>query len=294
MTRQRSQKIFKILFDILILLLCLVQTSCKTSLSFCEKVAKLVNSDLFIAHYIDVGQGDCAIIQCGGESMIIDSGEAEYSEKVIEYLNCINVSELDYAVATHPHSDHIGGFSKILNEIDTENIIMPNVTSDSKDYDKLMDCVYENDINVIHAESGNSYSFGESSFAILAPENKDYIDINNYSVVIRFSYLQTSFLFTGDAEYLSEQDMLNSGHLLQADILKIGHHGSKSSTSSLFLQAVNPTIAVISVGANSYGHPHNTVLSLLKRTDTIYYCTLDFGCIVILSDGTGYRVVTEK
>lgn len=261
----------------------------------CSSASLSVTQNDFVVHYIDVGQGDCSLISCGGKYMLIDSGEEEESKNVLEYLKELRIKELEYVVNTHPHSDHIGGMHKILSEIDVNTIIMPDICNEITEYNKMVDVINKRKITTIVACTGNVYSLGGSIFTILAPNSDEYENINDYSVVIKFDYQDTSFLFTGDCENISEYEMVASGYDLGSDVLKVAHHGSSTSTCESFLKAVNPTIAVISAGENNqYGHPHASVMSLLDRYNVECFCTKDCGTIIIISDGTGYSVIKEK
>lgn len=249
-------------------------------------------------HFVDVGQGDCIFIKFEEKTMLIDSGEKTSDEKVIKYLRNNGVNKLDYIVTTHPHSDHIGAMPTIIESFEVENIIMPRLSEQNmpttKGYEKFLLAVKNSGAKVIPATPFNEYEFGDANFAILSPTNQSK-NLNNMSVVIRLSFENTSFLFTGDAEKEIERELLNSGYDIRSNVLKLGHHGSNTSNTEQFLQAVNPSFAVVSCGKdNSYGHPHEEVVELLKKLDINYKQTDKSGTIVVGSDGSNLTYMTEK
>ena len=241
-------------------------------------------------HFIDVGQGDCELVECGGKYMLIDAGENGHETEVLNYLHALGIKKLDYVVASHQHSDHIGGLSEVLEEFEAENIIMPRLTKaqtpTNSTYREFLNAVKNSGAKVIEAKVGATYDLGGAKFEILGPVTNDAEDINNMTAVIRLDYGKNSFLFTGDAETEEELEILNNGADLDCDVLKVGHHGSGTSSSNKFLEAVTPEICVISCGeGNDYGHPHdNAVKRLKKQTDKIYRTDI-CGDVVISADG---------
>lgn len=240
-------------------------------------------------HFIDVGQGDSILIRSGDENILIDAGEVEYGETVLAYLRNEGITKLDYVVATHPHSDHIGGIAEVIDNVDVENVIAPKVSSDmtpsSNVYKAFLTSVKEKGLSITAASPGKKYSIGECELLIMGP-CEHYDDLNNYSVVTKLTHGQNTFLFTGDAEKKSENDILDEGYDVDVDVLKAGHHGSSTSSGKKFLEAVTPEYAVIMCGVgNSYNHPSESVMeSLSSMTDEIYRTDLQ-GTIVALSDG---------
>lgn len=249
----------------------------------------------FEVHYIDVGQGDSSLIICDGQSMLIDAGENGHEIDVLNYLRTHGIEKLDYIIASHQHSDHIGGLPEVLDEIGTDNIIMPRLTKEqtptNSTYTAFLKSVQNSGAKVIASKVGATYTLGSASFEILGPVTDDAEDINNMSVVVKMTYGENTFLFTGDAEKEEEREIIATGADLDCDVLKVGHHGSGTSSGVDFLDVVSPEICVIQVGAdNDYGHPHeNIVERLMKYSDEIYRTDL-CGDIVITSDGVNLNV----
>ena len=278
-----------------------------------EVPASAVNSfidkdaDLEI-HFIDVGQGDCSLIKWEGAAVLIDCGERDYADTVLKYLEKQDVEKLDIIIATHPHSDHIGAMGDVISGIDAERVIAPKVAADmtptTKTYERFLTALKDKALKLTAAKPGTVYELTGRTAAsvekqppkleILAPL-ADYDDLNDYSVVVRLTYGNTSYLFTGDAEVRAEKDILNSGADVSADILKAGHHGSSTSTSEKFLEAVSPEICVIQCGeGNSYGHPHAEILERLESGGIKYYRNDSSGTVTVYSDGEEIFVTAEK
>lgn len=250
-------------------------------------------------HYIDIGQGDCELVECDGKYMLIDAGENGYETDVINYLKSLEIEVLDYVVASHQHSDHIGGISEVLEEFEVKQVIMPRLTKmqtpTNSTYSDFTKAVKASGAKVIEAKVGATYELGSGNFEILGPVTNDAEDINNMSVVMRFDYGDNSFLFTGDAETEEENEILETEANLDCDVLKVGHHGSSTSSGKKFLDAVTPEICVISCGEdNSYGHPHKEITKRLKKYTGDIYRTDVCGSIVISSDGKELAVEYEN
>lgn len=250
-------------------------------------------------HFIDVEQGDSALIIAGDKTLLIDGGEISAFSAVANYLNSLKIEKLDYIIASHPHSDHIGSLGNIIDTYGTEYLIMPEVSEDmtpvSSSYENMIDSAEDCGASILYADIGSVIDISDGcTLEMLAPL-KDYEDYNNYSLVCRFNYGETSFLFTGDIEETAERDIVESGIDISATVLKVAHHGSDTSSVKVFLQAVNPDYAVISVGApNDYGHPHDKTLELLRLLDIKLYRTDLHGNVVFFSDGKNIEVVKEK
>lgn len=253
----------------------------------------------FKIHFVDVGQGDCTLVTCNEATLLIDAGENGHETDVLNYLRSQGIEKLDYIVATHQHSDHIGGLPEVLDEFPTDNIIMPRLTKEqtptNSTYTAFLKAVKASGAKVISAKPGLTYSLGDATFEILGPVTDDCEDINSMSAVTKITYGETSFLVTGDAEKDEEREIIENGADLDCDVLRVGHHGSSTSSSRDFLDAVTPEICVISCGAdNDYGHPHKEIRERLpKYTDEIYRTDI-LGDIVMVSDGKTIDVSFEN
>ncbi len=252
----------------------------------------------FSVHYIDVGQADCALIICGESSILIDAGDVDAYPTIHAYLQAQNIDKIDYLILTHAHADHIGSADAVIQNYKIENVIMPKYseanTPTSKVYEDVLYALQDSDAKVIAAKPGNTYTLDGCSFTVYAP-NDDYTETNNSSVVVRLLYGNTSFLFQGDAEKKSEADILAAGFDVHADVLKLGHHGSKTSSTESYLQAVDPQLAVICCGENnSYNLPSDSILQRLEQMHIDYRRTDRNGTIVVSSDGNSISVETEK
>ncbi len=239
--------------------------------------------------FLDVGQGDSVFIELpDSRTMLIDASESNYAGQIESYIRGRGHSKIDYLVATHPHSDHIGGMSAIVNAFDIGEVWMPDADSTTATYEKLLTAISDKGLKIHTAKAGKVILEEESlRISLLAPCSDSYSDLNNYSAVIKLTYGAARFLFTGDAEKLSEEEMLASGADLSADVLKIGHHGSSTSSSEAFLKAVAPSFGVISCGKdNSYGHPHQETLTAAEQLQIPLLRTDLEGTIVFSSDGS--------
>ncbi|WP_143317374.1 MBL fold metallo-hydrolase [Clostridium sp. HBUAS56017] len=293
------KKIKKILALLLILGFSLSAVSCGKSYKVDEGLDDIAGSvetkenskDNLKISYIDVGQGDSELIQVDGKNILIDAGDKD--DDAYSYLKSIGVTNLDYVIATHPHDDHIGGMTTIINKINIGAFYAPKVTANTKSFENMIDALKKKNIQMKAPSVGEEVTIENAKLTFLAPNGGDYEDVNNYSIVTKLTYGKNSFLFMGDAEELSENEIMKNGLDISADVLKVGHHGSNSSTSNNFLKNVNPTYAVISVGKdNKYGHPTKATLKKLKskkvlRTDLN-------GTITIYSDGNKIYVSPDK
>ena len=241
-------------------------------------------------HFIDVGQGDCTlVISPSGKSMLIDAGDNSQGDKVISYLKQKGVNKIDILIGTHPDADHIGGLDDVIEAFDIGEFYMPRKSHTTKTFESVLISAKSKGISIKEGYAGKVLQFDHQiDLEILSPiKSKLYSDDNNlYSIVLKLDYLSSSFLFMGDAEYQNENDILTSKKNLKSDILKLGHHGSDSSTSESFLKAVSPSAAVVSAGyKNKYSHPHKEVLSLLESSEIPIYRTDEQGDIIFKSDG---------
>lgn len=251
-----------------------------------QETAGVSESGSFTIHFIDVGQADSALVTCDGHSMLIDGGNADDSNLVYSVLQRETDGHLDYVVGTHAHEDHIGGLSGAF-EADTADVTFCPVTEyDSKAFRNFKTRADERGGGITIPAVGDTFTLGEATVTVVAV-NSVPEDTNNTSIVIRIVYGDTSFLFTGDAEQETEEKILESDQNIESTVLKVGHHGSSTSTSQAFLDAVSPTYAVISCGKdNSYGHPHSETLAKLASAGVEVFRTDELGDIYCTSDGT--------
>ena len=247
------------------------------------------DGDSLIVHFIDVGQADCALLECGGPYMLIDGGNRDDGQLVVSYLEQQGVEELEAVVCTHAHEDHVGGLPSVLAVYPTKAVYAPTKTYASKVFDDFLYYTDQQGLEVTLPVPGDTMTLGDAQVTVLGPV-KTYAETNDTSIVLRLEFGRTSFLFTGDMEVAAENDMLDYWEsqpgILEADVLKVGHHGSNTSTGYRFLYEVSPEYGVISVGKdNSYGHPHAEPLSRLNQAGVVLLRTDELGTIVAVSDG---------
>lgn len=245
-------------------------------------------------HFIDVGQADSALVICGGKTLLIDGGNAEDSNLIYAYLEKLNIAHLDYVVCTHAHEDHVGGLPGALTHSSAGVVMAPVTDYNTKVFRNFAEKAIARAGKITVPKVGDSFALGDAAVTVLGPV-KDYDDTNNTSIVLRVVFGETSFLFTGDMESKAETDLIESGAILKSTVLKVGHHGSPTSTSYRFLREVAPSYGVISVGKdNSYGHPSDAVLSRLRDADVQLYRTDMQGDIICTSDGKTVSFTTQK
>ena len=239
----------------------------------------------FSAEFIDVGEGDCALVKCDGHYMLIDGGSAEQSSLIYTKLKNDGIKHLDCIVATHPDADHVGGLSGALNYASVDTAYCNTDTRDTRSFNNFVKYLAKQGKKITIPDAGDSFELGSAQVTVLGPERGvTYSD--NTSLVIRIVYGNTSFLFMGDSEYDDEQQLIASGCELKSTVIKVGHHGSRSSSSKAFLDKVKPKYAVISVGKdNPYGHPKSEVLERLEKLGAEIYRTDINGNIKCFSDG---------
>lgn len=252
----------------------------------------------FYAHFIDVGQADCELLKCGDDIVLIDAGDVDGFESISSYLDSQGVKEIDYFIITHMHADHMGSAAKVIENYKPKNIIMTKLTKENTPtndiYKHLLETLSECDAKIIQAKPGTAYELPSFGFVVLAP-NGNYSELNNTSVVIKAYFGDTSYLFQGDAEAQSENDILKNGFKVGADVLKLGHHGSKTSNTAKYLDAVSPKVAVACCGKNNkYNHPSQEVLERLEERNIECFRTDNNGNIVVVSDGKEISVITER
>lgn len=290
---KKKSKLEKTIISIIVLILLAIGYGISTQDEIfgqkIEETATQVTDDLQV-YFIDVGQADSILIKNKQETMLIDAGNNEDGEKVVDFIKEKGINKLDYVVGTHPHEDHIGGLDDVINEFEIENILLPDITTNTKTFESVLDAIENKELEITIPKIGDKFQLGESTCEI----KSTIIDKNNLnlsSLVIRLEYGNTSFLFMGDAETENEKKCTWE----KSTVLKVGHHGSTTSSSANFLKQVQPEIAIIMVGKdNDYGHPKQEILNRIKKLGTKTYRTDENGTITIISDGNECKIETEK
>jgi competence protein ComEC len=248
------------------------------------------NSNQLIIHFIDVGQGDATLLEFNEKTLLIDSGPNIAEEKISKYLKKNNITTINYLIATHPHEDHIGNIDYILENFKVKNFLAPKVLYESQDFTNMIKKLQAENlkINVISGSTKNIINLDASINIDFFSPNKKYENTNNYSPIIKLTHGNNSFLFTGDAEKEVELSILHKN--LDSDVLKVGHHGSASSSTKEFLDIVTPKISIISCGINNqFNHPHSQTLENLNFQDSLIYRTDEDGTIILASNGKNIK-----
>ncbi|MEG2657681.1 MAG: MBL fold metallo-hydrolase [Clostridium sp.] len=280
-------------FTILIMIICILCFFLGNMISH-ESSDTISNVETKV-HFINVGQGDSILIQNNKFNILIDSGPNSSSDKIIKYLKKYNIKTLDYVIATHPHEDHIGSMDDVINTFKINKIIMPKITSPDSDFSNMIKILKSKNLTITTPSDNSTIKLDENNYiSFLWTGNLVDDNLNNYSLVIKYVNKNTSFLFTGDSEEIIEKKLLISNASLNSDILKVSHHGSKSSSSSEFLAKVTPLISIISCGVgNDYGHPHKETLTTLMNVNSHIFRTDINGNIVVKTDGESLMVLTQ-
>lgn len=295
-----KKKINKFLNTIIILLLVLI------SLAYTKKelvdnkentnekaVSTLKTNSNLEVYYFDVGQADSILIRENDNNILIDAGNNEDGEKLVNYLkNDLNIEKFNMVVGTHPHEDHIGGLDNVVDSFDIDTILMPNATSTSKTFENVLDSIEKKDYKITVPKINEEFNYNNINIKVLYT-GTDEKDLNNTSIVLKLTYQNNKFLFMGDATSKVEKKLLNED--IKSDVLKIGHHGSEYSTTKNFLDKVNPQYAIIEVGKNNtYKHPKETTLDKLNKKNIKIYRTDIDGTIKVTSDGNNLKFETLK
>ena len=242
--------------------------------------------------YLDVGQADSILIQNEGHNMLIDAGNNEDGPLLVQYFKEQNITKFDYLIATHPHEDHIGGMDDIINNFDIEKIYMPDVTTTTKTFLDVLEAIEKKNMTYDVPNINQNFTLGNTLFQVIYTGN-DKKNLNNSSIILKATFKNTSYLFTGDATSEVEKKILNKD--IQATVLKVGHHGSKYSTTTDFLNKVNPKYAIISVGKNnSYNHPNQVTINKLEKKNIEIHRTDQEGSIFLKSDGKTINITSKK
>ena len=302
MKKKIKNNLFKLIIAVFIIIYLLFSSDVINELKgSIKEVSKNINieevnqnnfSDTLDVYFIDVGQADSILIKNEEHSMLIDAGNNEDGVKLVNYLNELNVNNFDYVIATHAHEDHIGGMDDIINNFQVDKFFMPDVLTTTKTFEDVLDALENNDMTYNTFEENQEFSFGNANVKILYVGN-DKNDLNDTSIVMKITYYNNSFLFTGDISSKVEKKILNKD--LKSDVLKVAHHGSDYSSTDEFLDLVDHKYAVISVGKNNiYKHPAESTLLKLNDRNIKIYRTDTSGTIIMNSDGNNITIKTIK
>lgn len=282
----------------ILLLIALLLCGCQVAQPPRESAAPVSGSGLTV-HFIDVGQADCALLECDGEYMIIDGGNREDAQLVVTYLEQQGVEELSAVVCTHAHEDHVGGLPSVLAVYPTKTVYAPTKTYSSNVFDDFVYYTDQQGLEITIPDPGDTLFLGSAQVTVVGPV-ESYAETNDTSIVLRVDYGESSFLFTGDMETAAENDMLdyweerNSAEIVDVDVLKVGHHGSNTSTCYRFLYEVDPDYGIISCGKdNSYGHPHDEPMSRLQDAGVTCFRTDELGTVIATTDGSEISFIWE-
>lgn len=248
--------------------------------------------DLLKVSFLDVGQADSILINANNKYMLIDAGNNEDGEKLVTYLKSLGIEKFDYVVGTHAHEDHIGGMDNIIDSFEIGTFYMPDVITTTKTFEDVLDSLEKKNLNFDTPQIGSTFDLGKSKIETIYV-GEDSKNLNDTSIILKLTYGNVSFLFTGDTESDVEKTLLNKD--IESDVLKVAHHGSNTSSSNAFLKKVNPKYAIISVGTgNSYGHPKSVILDRLEKLGTKIYRTDELGTIIVTTDGEKIEVSNIK
>lgn len=258
--------------------------------------AVVLNDDTEV-RFIDIGQGDATLVISDDETMLVDTGDKDETDTLVNYLKNSGIDKIDYLIVTHPHADHIGECPDVLNNFKVCKVIMPKLpksqTPTSYIYKKTLTAIQNNGLKLTPA-SDCQFELGSCKINLFTPK-KTYKNLNDYSTLVKVVHGDNSFLITGDCGGDEEKEIMSQNFDLSADVLKAGHHGSRNSSSQEFLDLVAPQYAVISCGENNdYGHPHKEALKRLQKTADTVYITKDDGTVIFKSDGKGFSIETSK
>ena len=278
-----------------IILILLLSSFFYTFFSYVQKNFFQVSNHNLQFHFIDVGQGDSSlIITPKGKTILIDAGDEAHAKKVLSYVREQGIEKLDLVIATHPDADHIGGMDKVIKNFDIDVFAMPDVSAKTNQYKQIQRELKAKKMKTTRLYQGDEVQIDDDiDFEILSPvKGKKYDDTNEYSIVAKIVYKDTSFILMGDATMENEVDIINNVLDIDIDVLKLGHHGSSTSSSDYFITKTSPKIAIISCGKNNkYGHPHQEVMRVLKKHGVTPYRTDEMGDIVITSDGKEIKYI---
>ncbi len=295
---KRTKKQGKIISTLIILIIALIlgaftQKEIPTEVAKQEDINTVIQSEVtddLKVYFIDVGQADSILVTSKDKAMLIDAGNNEDGEDVVNFIKEKGITKLNYVIGTHPHEDHIGGLDDVINAFDIDNVLLPDITTNTKTFEDVLDAIENKHLEITTPQIGDTFTLGESNCEVKSTII-DNSNLNLATLVIRLEFGKNSFLFMGDAETENEEQTTWE----QTTVLKVGHHGSNTSSSLKFLEQVKPQIAVIMVGeGNRYGHPNEETLEKLEKMNSKIYRTDENGTITITSDGNECKVETDK
>lgn len=252
-------------------------------------------SDLIYIYFWDVGQADSILLTSDDKTMLIDAGTNEAGKTVVNNIKALGIEKIDYLIGTHPHEDHIGGLDDVINSFEIGRIFMPKIQTNTKTFEDVLDAIKNNGLKVTAPEKGYEFELGKINCEVMlcgsGTEQEQKENLNLSSIILRATYGEQSYLFTGDAETENEK----ARDWPQTNVLKVGHHGSNTSSSAKFLSQLKPEIAIISCGKNNkYGHPKEITLNKLNKIGATIYRTDEMGTITLISDGKTNQIICEK
>lgn len=286
--RKQNSPILTLLVVIVSIISCYLAANRKIDDSYSLKNKNTVTTDLKV-YYLDVGQADSILISNNEHNMLIDAGNNEDGPKLVKFIKEeLNITKFDYVVGTHPHEDHIGGLDDIINNFEVDNVLLPEVTTTTKTFEDVLDAISNNNLNITVPKIDNTFKLGEADLSIIY-SGTDEKNLNNSSIVLKMVFGNYTYLFTGDAEKEVEDIILKKN--INIDVLKVGHHGSSTSSSENFLKKVTPSYAIISVAKeNSYNHPDELTINRIKKYTDNIYITSELGTILLTSDGKSINI----
>lgn len=286
--KKQNSPILTLLVVIVSIISCYLAANREIDDSYSLKNKNTVTTDLKV-YYLDVGQADSILISNNEHNMLIDAGNNEDGPKLVKFIKEeLNITKFDYVVGTHPHEDHIGGLDDIINNFEVDNVLLPEVTTTTKTFEDVLDAISNNNLNITIPEIDSTFKLGEADLSVIY-SGSDEKNLNNSSIVLKMVFGNYSYLFTGDAEKEVEDIILKKN--INIDVLKVGHHGSSTSSSEAFLKKVTPSYAIISVAKeNSYNHPDESTINRIKKYTDNIYLTSELGTILLTSDGKSINI----
>lgn len=300
MDKKTKNKLMKIIL-VLIIMVCTYfyeeyfqEDTTKNEVEYRQNQEVKINPNNLVIHFVDVGQGDCILIGQNNEYVLIDAGNNEDGQLLVEYFKELGVKKFKYVIGTHAHEDHIGGIDNIINNFELDKFYMPDVITTTKTFEDVLDALLNKQKAFDTPKIGDKFKLNDLEFEVLYL-GTDKSDLNDTSIVLKLTYKNTTYLFMGDATSKVEKILINEGKDLSSDVLKVGHHGSQYSSTATFLKMVNPSYAVIQVGQNNeYDHPKQVTLDKINKLNTLTYRTDEQGTIILTSDGENITFETIK